>query len=86
MNDAIFTGCIPALMTPCTADRQPDFDALVAKGRELIELGMSELMWAADAARPSSKSRFSAWQCFSCVVLSRCFVSTSAKLFGPRLY
>ena len=40
MNDNIFTGCIPALMTPCTKDRQPDFDALVAKGRELIEAGM----------------------------------------------
>nr|CDQ35004.1 4-hydroxy-tetrahydrodipicolinate synthase [Virgibacillus halodenitrificans] len=45
MNDAIFTGCIPALMTPCTADRQPDFDALVAKGRELIELGMSGVVY-----------------------------------------
>lgn len=45
MNDAIFTGCIPALMTPCTADRQPDFDALVTKGRELIELGMSGVVY-----------------------------------------
>ncbi|WP_280542695.1 dihydrodipicolinate synthase family protein [Chromohalobacter sp. 11-W] len=45
MNDAIFTGCIPALMTPCTADRQPDFDALIAKGRELIELGMSGVVY-----------------------------------------
>ena len=45
MNDAIFTGCIPALMTPCTADRQPDFDALGAKGRELIELGMSGVVY-----------------------------------------
>ncbi|WP_280564809.1 MULTISPECIES: dihydrodipicolinate synthase family protein [unclassified Chromohalobacter] len=45
MNDAIFTGCIPALMTPCTADRQPDFDALVAKGRELIELGMNGVVY-----------------------------------------
>ena len=41
MNTHIFTGCIPALMTPCTAERKPDFDALVAKGRELItELGL----------------------------------------------
>ncbi|MCK0745991.1 dihydrodipicolinate synthase family protein [Chromohalobacter nigrandesensis] len=45
MNDAIFTGCIPALMTPCTTERQPDFDALVAKGRELIELGMSGVVY-----------------------------------------
>lgn len=45
MNDQIFTGCIPALMTPCNADRQPDFDALVAKGRELIETGMSGVVY-----------------------------------------
>lgn len=37
----IFTGCIPALMTPCTPNREPDFDALVKKGHELIEAGMS---------------------------------------------
>lgn len=45
MSDNIFTGCIPALMTPCTADRQPDFDALVAKGRELIDIGMSGVVY-----------------------------------------
>lgn len=45
MNDNIFTGCIPALMTPCNADRQPNFDALVAKGRELIDLGMSGVVY-----------------------------------------
>ena len=28
MADNIFKGCIPALMTPCKADRTPDFDAL----------------------------------------------------------
>lgn len=45
MSDNIFTGCIPALMTPCTADRTPDFDALVAKGRELVGLGMSAVVY-----------------------------------------
>lgn len=45
MSDNIFTGCIPALMTPCTAARQPDFDALVAKGRELIAAGMSAVVY-----------------------------------------
>ncbi|QHF45099.1 dihydrodipicolinate synthase family protein [Pseudomonas sp. S35] len=45
MSDNIFTGCIPALMTPCTATRTPDFDALVAKGRELIEAGMSAVVY-----------------------------------------
>jgi 1-pyrroline-4-hydroxy-2-carboxylate deaminase len=45
MNVNIFTGTIPALMTPCTADRQPDFDALVAKGQELIAAGMSAVVY-----------------------------------------
>lgn len=45
MSDNIFTGCIPALMTPCNADRQPDFDALVAKGQELIDIGMSGVVY-----------------------------------------
>src|SRR5450830_1437551 len=45
MSDNIFTGCIPALMTPCTAAREPDFDALVAKGRELIDIGMSAVVY-----------------------------------------
>ncbi len=33
MNTQIFTGVIPALMTPCTADRRPDYDAWCARGR-----------------------------------------------------
>lgn len=45
MSDNIFTGCMPALMTPCTAERKPDFDALVAKGRELIDIGMSAVVY-----------------------------------------
>ncbi|WP_110686805.1 dihydrodipicolinate synthase family protein [Salinicola aestuarinus] len=45
MSDSIFTGCIPALMTPCTADRTPDYDALVAKGRELVDLGMRGVVY-----------------------------------------
>ena len=45
MSDNIFTGTIPALMTPCTADRQPDFDALVKKGRELVALGMRAVVY-----------------------------------------
>ncbi|CBV41446.1 dihydrodipicolinate synthase family protein [Halomonas elongata] len=44
-NDNIFTGCIPALMTPCTPERKPDYDALVAKGRELIDIGMSAVVY-----------------------------------------
>ncbi len=45
MNTDIFTGCIPALMTPCTPDRKPDYDALVAKGQELIAAGMSAVVY-----------------------------------------
>ena len=45
MSDNIFTGTIPALMTPCKADRTPDFDALVKKGRELIDAGMSAVVY-----------------------------------------
>lgn len=45
MDNTIFTGCMPALMTPCTADRKPDFDALVAKARELIDIGMSAVVY-----------------------------------------
>ena len=41
----IFKGTIPALMTPCTAARQPDFDALVAKARELVAAGMSAVVY-----------------------------------------
>lgn len=45
MTSTIFTGCIPALMTPCKADRTPDYDALVKKGRELIAAGMSAVVY-----------------------------------------
>ncbi|MCG8292223.1 MULTISPECIES: dihydrodipicolinate synthase family protein [Pseudomonas] len=45
MTDNIFTGVMPALMTPCTAERKPDFDALVRKGRELIDAGMSAVVY-----------------------------------------
>jgi 1-pyrroline-4-hydroxy-2-carboxylate deaminase len=45
MASKIFTGMIPALMTPCTARREPDFDALVRKGKELIGLGMSAVVY-----------------------------------------
>lgn len=36
---------MPALMTPCGIDRSPDFGALVAKGKELIEAGMSAVVY-----------------------------------------
>ncbi len=45
MTQTIFSGTIPALMTPCSPARTPDFDALVRKGRELIGLGMSAVVY-----------------------------------------
>lgn len=45
MKAEIFSGVIPALMTPCTPDRQPDFEALVRKGKELIATGMSAVVY-----------------------------------------
>lgn len=45
MSNPIFSGCIPALMTPCTPDRRADFDALVRKGQELIAAGMSAVVY-----------------------------------------
>lgn len=45
MNTSPFAGCIPALMTPCRSDRTPDFDSLVRKGRELVDLGMSGVVY-----------------------------------------
>ncbi len=45
MSCEVFTGCMPALMTPCGADRRPDFDALVRKGKEMIEAGMSAVVY-----------------------------------------
>lgn len=45
MPSNVFTGCMPALMTPCRADRTPDFDALVRKGKELVAGGMSAVVY-----------------------------------------
>ncbi len=45
MDTTIFSGTIPALMTPCKADRTPDFDALVREGQMLIAAGMSAVVY-----------------------------------------
>jgi 4-hydroxy-tetrahydrodipicolinate synthase len=45
MTPEIFHGVMPALMTPCTRDRTPDFDALVRKGLELIRAGMKAVVY-----------------------------------------
>lgn len=41
----VFQGCIPALMTPCSKDGSPDLDALVHKGKELVDLGMRAVVY-----------------------------------------
>jgi 4-hydroxy-tetrahydrodipicolinate synthase len=43
---SIFSGCIPALMTPCDAHGKPDFDALARKGRELVDIGMRAVVYS----------------------------------------
>jgi len=45
MNTSIFEGTLPALMTPCHANRQPDFDALVTTARQLVAAGMSGVVY-----------------------------------------
>jgi len=42
---AVFQGCLPALMTPCKPDRTPDFSALVKKGKEMMQAGMSGVIY-----------------------------------------
>ena len=46
MTASIFAGTLPALMTPCTQDRTPDFDALVRKAEQLREHGMGAMIYA----------------------------------------
>ena len=41
----IFTGCIPALMTPCDAQGNPDFDALAKMGKSLMATGMRAVVY-----------------------------------------
>ena len=45
MTASIFSGVIPALMTPCTPERSPDTAALVRKARQLIAAGMSAVVY-----------------------------------------
>ena len=41
----VFRGCMPALMTPCDHEGNPNFDALVGKGQQLIREGMSAVIY-----------------------------------------
>ena len=41
----IFHGGLPALMTPCRADRTPNFEALAKKGQQLMNAGMNGVIY-----------------------------------------
>ncbi|GFE83693.1 dihydrodipicolinate synthase family protein [Steroidobacter agaridevorans] len=41
----IFSGCIPALMTPINHRGEPDYAALASKGRELVDVGMRAVVY-----------------------------------------
>lgn len=45
MNPDIFSGTVPALLTPCKPDRTPDFDKLVSSAKALIDQGMSAVVY-----------------------------------------
>ena len=45
VDNSLFRGCIPALMTPCTADGTPNFDILVKTARSLIADGMTAVVY-----------------------------------------
>jgi 4-hydroxy-tetrahydrodipicolinate synthase len=45
MSKNVFSGMMPALMTPCKPNRTPDFDALVRKGQELVGAGMAGVIY-----------------------------------------
>ena len=41
----IFAGCLPALMTPCGAPGEPDFDILASTATELVHAGMRGVVY-----------------------------------------
>ena len=45
MDSSVFSGCIPAVMTPFLPDRNPHYDALVRKAKELIDAGMRAVVY-----------------------------------------
>ena len=45
MTDPIFSGCMPALMTPCDQQGNPDFEQLAATGQSLMTNGMRAVVY-----------------------------------------
>ena len=44
-SNPIFSGCIPALMTPCDKNGTPDFKSLAEMGLSLIKVGMRAVVY-----------------------------------------
>lgn len=44
-DNSIFRGCMPAIMTPCSRERIPDFDALVRTAQSLVAAGMRAVVY-----------------------------------------
>jgi dihydrodipicolinate synthase/N-acetylneuraminate lyase len=45
VSSNFFSGCMPALMTPCNSEGKPDFQALVNTGKSLIDHGMDAVIY-----------------------------------------
>ncbi len=45
VDSSVFRGCIPALMTPCTGEGEPDYEVLVTTAVSLIEAGMRAVVY-----------------------------------------
>jgi 4-hydroxy-tetrahydrodipicolinate synthase len=45
IDDRVFRGCMPAVMTPVGSDGSPDFDALARDGRKLVDAGMTGVVY-----------------------------------------
>jgi 4-hydroxy-tetrahydrodipicolinate synthase len=45
VDDSVFRGCLPAIMTPVGDDGTPDFDALVRHATALVDVGMTGVVY-----------------------------------------
>lgn len=45
IDDSVFRGCLPAIMTPIGDDGSPDFDAMVRHATDLVDAGMSGVVY-----------------------------------------
>ena len=44
-NKSSFSGCIPSFVTPCNEKGASDLDALVTKGKQLVNAGMESVVY-----------------------------------------